>query len=191
MRCHGLGCRPADTGTGLPAPVPAEAAPVPTEQRLGLEDDRCSEQRREQPIEPDKDQPICGWRSTTSYWRRNTISASRVAGNRNNPMRKTGTRVAHRGICATPDEIFGAGQSSRHQGNPLLNRREHRMRFSHSYAACAQDWLNSCNRPRRRCQCGPSRHAYRNRHGCILYDAGAQRAASNIGAVRLPISPHR
>ena len=53
-------CRPADSTTRLPAPVQAEAAAVPAQQRLGLEDNRSSEQRREQPIEPDKDQPICG-----------------------------------------------------------------------------------------------------------------------------------
>lgn len=35
-------------------------AAVPAQQRFGLEDDRSSEQRREQPVEPDKDQPICG-----------------------------------------------------------------------------------------------------------------------------------
>jgi hypothetical protein len=41
---------------------------MPPHQRLGLEDDRGSEQRREQPVEPDEDQPICraqpelGWR---------------------------------------------------------------------------------------------------------------------------------
>jgi hypothetical protein len=53
-------CRPADTTTRLPAPVQAEAAAVAAQQRLRLEDDRSSEQRREQAVEPDKDQPICG-----------------------------------------------------------------------------------------------------------------------------------
>jgi hypothetical protein len=32
---------------------------MPTHQRLGPQDDRGFEQKREQPIKPDKDQPIC------------------------------------------------------------------------------------------------------------------------------------
>jgi hypothetical protein len=50
----------ADTTTArLPAPVETEAAPLPAHQRLGLDDDFGSEQRGEQPIEPDEDQTIC------------------------------------------------------------------------------------------------------------------------------------
>ena len=52
--------RPADTTTArLPAPVETEAAPMPAHQRLGLEDDRCPEQRRKQSKQPDENQPIC------------------------------------------------------------------------------------------------------------------------------------
>jgi hypothetical protein len=32
---------------------------MPTHKCLGLEDDRGAEQKREQPVKPDKDQPIC------------------------------------------------------------------------------------------------------------------------------------
>ena len=38
---------PADTVAGPPAPIETEAAPMPAQQRLGLEDDRGSEQRTE------------------------------------------------------------------------------------------------------------------------------------------------
>ena len=52
--------RPADTATArLPAPVETEAVPMPTHKCLGLGDDRGSERKREQPVKPDKDQPIC------------------------------------------------------------------------------------------------------------------------------------
>ena len=44
--------RPADTTSRLPAPVETEAATMPTYQRLWLEDDRGSEQRGKQPVEP-------------------------------------------------------------------------------------------------------------------------------------------
>ena len=46
---------------------------MPAYQRLGLEDDRSSEQRREQPVQPDEDQPICyaqpepGWRGPLQH----------------------------------------------------------------------------------------------------------------------------
>ena len=52
---------------GEPSSAP-ETAPMPAHERLGLEDDRGSKKRREQPVEPDEDQPICiaqpepGWR---------------------------------------------------------------------------------------------------------------------------------
>ena len=48
--------RPADTTARLPAPVETEAAPMPAHQRPGLENDRSSEQGREQPIQPDENQ---------------------------------------------------------------------------------------------------------------------------------------
>ena len=54
----GWDCRPADTATGPPAPVQAEAAPVPAHQRCWLEDDGRFEQRGEQAVQPDEDQPI-------------------------------------------------------------------------------------------------------------------------------------
>jgi hypothetical protein len=42
-----------------PTAVQAETDAMPAQQRLGLEDDRNSDERREQPVEPDKDWPIC------------------------------------------------------------------------------------------------------------------------------------
>src|SRR5579863_10512847 len=52
--------RSADsTPARLPPPVETEAAQMPAHQRLRLEDDRGSEQGGEQPIEPNKNQPIC------------------------------------------------------------------------------------------------------------------------------------
>ena len=74
----GRDLRPADTTSRLPAPVETEAAPMPANQRLGLEDDRGSEQRREQPVEPDEDQPICGAQSEPSLAR--IVSGREVAG---------------------------------------------------------------------------------------------------------------
>ena len=46
---------------------------MPAHERLGLEDDRGSKQRGEQPVEPDEDQPICiaqpepGWRGPLQH----------------------------------------------------------------------------------------------------------------------------
>src|SRR5271155_3737965 len=86
--------RPADTTARLPTPIQTEAAPMPAHQRLRLEDNRGFEQGGEQPIEPDEDQAICsaqpeprrrGPLQDTSCWRRNAISASRVACNLNSP----------------------------------------------------------------------------------------------------------
>ena len=65
--------RPAGAATGLQRQSQAEATPMPASQRLGLENDRSSEQRREQPVQPDKDQPICdaqpepGWRGPLQH----------------------------------------------------------------------------------------------------------------------------
>jgi hypothetical protein len=44
----------------LPAPKQAKATTMPAEQGLWLEDDRCVDQGREQPVEADEDQTICG-----------------------------------------------------------------------------------------------------------------------------------
>jgi hypothetical protein len=59
--------------------------------------------------------------STSSCWRRNATSASRAACNLNNPTANPPSsfkrssilqKVAHRCICATPDEIFGSDRKT-------------------------------------------------------------------------------
>jgi hypothetical protein len=88
-------------------------------------DNRGFEQGGEQPMEPDEHQAICRaqpeprrrgpLQDTTSCWRRNAISASRVARDLNSPTSNPpnsfeksiipAMRVAHRGSCASPDAI--------------------------------------------------------------------------------------
>jgi hypothetical protein len=75
---------------------------MPANQRLGLEIDRSTDQRGEQPIKPDEEQSIGGAKpvlggadrfSTSSWWWRNTISASRAARDLNSPTRNPPSNV--------------------------------------------------------------------------------------------------
>jgi hypothetical protein len=100
---------------------------MPAHQRLRLEDNRGFEQGREQPIEPDEDQAICsawpeprrrgplqdnkllaekcqlGFASRTRSEHSEEQSAEQLQ-EVNHPE----ARIAHRGICASPDAIFGS-----------------------------------------------------------------------------------
>ena len=49
---------PAATRARLPAPIQAEARPMPTDYRLGLNNSDGVQHRREQPIEPDEEQSV-------------------------------------------------------------------------------------------------------------------------------------
>jgi hypothetical protein len=118
--------RPADTTTRLPAPVQTEATSVPAHQGLGLKDDRGSEQGREQPVEPDENQPIyCpqpepGWRRPLEHeqllaekchlgfaGRLRSEQAGEESAEQLQEIEHPEMKVMHRWICATPDEIFG------------------------------------------------------------------------------------
>jgi hypothetical protein len=52
--------RSTDPPPLLPTPERAKATAMPAEQGLWLENDRCVDQGREQPVEADEDQTICG-----------------------------------------------------------------------------------------------------------------------------------
>src|SRR5262244_4095325 len=128
---------PADTTARLPTPIQTEAAPMPAHQRLRLEDNRGFEHGREQPIEPDEDQAICR-AQPEPCWRRPLQDdkllaekccfglASRMRSEQSDEqsaeqlqeVKHPRARIAHRGVCASPDMIFGS----------------HRMLFSTSSA---------------------------------------------------------
>src|SRR5215470_15447371 len=100
---------------------------MPTHQSLRLEDNRGFEQGREQPIKPDKDQAICS-AQPEPRWRRppqdNKLMpekcrlgfASRMRSEHSDEhsaeqlqeVDHPEARIAHRGICASPDAIFGS-----------------------------------------------------------------------------------
>src|SRR5258708_38579428 len=56
----GRKCRSTDQPPLLPTPEHAKATAMPAKQGLWLENDRCVDQGREQPVEADEDQTICG-----------------------------------------------------------------------------------------------------------------------------------
>src|SRR6516165_1884023 len=123
--------RPADTTARLATPVQTEAAAMPAHQRLRLEDNRGFEQGRAQPIEPDEDQAICRaqpepcWRGSLQH---NKLLAEKCRFGLASRMRSEQSdeqsaeqlqevkhpkeRIAHRGICASPDAIFGSHTSA-------------------------------------------------------------------------------
>src|SRR5215469_16718679 len=119
--------RPADTTARLPTPVQTEAAPMPAHQRLRLEDNRGFAHGRAQPIEPDEDQAIC--RAQPEPWWRGPLQddkllaekcrlgfASRMRSEQSDEqsaeqlqeVKHPKARIAHRGICVSPDTIFGS-----------------------------------------------------------------------------------
>src|SRR2546423_1830937 len=123
--------RPADTTARLPTPVQTEAAPMPAHQRLRFEDNCGFEQGGEQPIEPDEDQAICS-AQPEPRWRRppqdNKLMpekchlgfASRMRSEQSDEQSAEQlqevdhpeARIAHRGICASPDVIFGSDKNA-------------------------------------------------------------------------------
>src|SRR5215831_14393159 len=122
-RDHG----PANTTARFPTPVQTEAAPMPAHQRLGLEDNRGFANGREQPIEPDEDLAICS-AQPEPRWRRPLQDdkllaekccfglASRMRSEQSDEqsaeqlqeVKHPEARITHRGICASPDTIFGS-----------------------------------------------------------------------------------
>src|SRR5205085_984407 len=128
--------RPTDTTARLPTPVQTEAAPMPAYQRLRLEDNRGFEQGGEQPIKPDEDHAI-GSAQPEPRWRRppqdNKLMPKKCRLGFASRMRSEHSeeqsaeqlqevdhpeaRIAHRGICASPDAIFGS-----YSGRPLPKR---------------------------------------------------------------------
>src|SRR5271163_3896671 len=122
--------RPTDTTARLATPVQTEAAPMPAHQRLRLEDNRGFEQRREQPREPDEDQAISRaqpepcWRRPLQddkllSEKRNLGLASRMRSEQSDEQSAEQLQevdhpeagIAHRGICASPNTIFGSHRS--------------------------------------------------------------------------------
>src|SRR6201998_2751785 len=100
---------------------------MPAHQRLRLEDNRGFEQGRAQPIEPDEDQAICSAHPVPR--RRGSLQddkllakkcrlgfASRMRSEHSDEhsaeqlqeVKHPEARIAHRGICASPDTIFGS-----------------------------------------------------------------------------------
>jgi hypothetical protein len=127
---------------------------MPAHQRLRLEDNRGFEQGWEQPIEPDEDQAICsaqpeprrrgplhdnkllakkchlGFARRTRSEQSDEQSAEQLP-----EVDHPEARIAHRGICASPDAIFGSHRCDRefsgdgklpaasHKGNAQLDGR--------------------------------------------------------------------
>src|SRR5262245_48861215 len=111
----------------LPTPVQTEPAPMPAHQRLRLEDNRGLEHGGAQPIEPDEDQAICS-AQPEPRWRRPLQDdkllaekcrfglASRMRSEQSDEqsaeqlqeVKHRKARIAHRGIRAIPDTIFGS-----------------------------------------------------------------------------------
>src|SRR5215468_2460710 len=100
---------------------------MPAHQRLGLDDNRGFAHGRDQPIEPDEDQAICR-AQPEPCWRRPLQDhkllaekcrlgfASRMRSEQSDEqaaeqlqeVKHPKARIAHRGICASPDTIFGS-----------------------------------------------------------------------------------
>src|SRR5271163_3283213 len=126
--------RPADTTARFPTPVQTEAAAMPAHQRFRLEDNRGFEQGGEHPIKPDEDQAICR-AQPEPRWRRppqdNKMMpekcqlgfASRTRSEQSEEQSAeqlqevdhSEARIAHRGVCASPDAIFGSHRHVRPQ----------------------------------------------------------------------------
>jgi hypothetical protein len=109
---------------------------MPAHQRLRLEDNRGFEQARAQSIEPDEDEAIC--RAQPEPCRRRPLQdnkllaekchlglASRMRSEHSDEQSADQlqevdppeARIAHRGVCASPDAIFGS-----HRGGPTGTR---------------------------------------------------------------------
>src|SRR5262249_29784700 len=107
--------------------VQTEAPPMPAHQRLRLEDNRGFAQGRAQPIEPDEDQAICSaqpapcWRGPLQddkllaekcrfglASRMRSEQSDEQSAEQLQEVKHPKARIAHRGICAIPDTIFGS-----------------------------------------------------------------------------------
>src|SRR5215471_2394529 len=115
---------------------------MPAHQRLRLEDNRGLAHGRAQPIEPDEDQAICR-AQPEPRWRRPLQDdkllaekccfglASRMRSEQSDKqsaeqlqeVKHPEARITHRGICASPDTIFGSHRQMRplrNWGSPIL-----------------------------------------------------------------------
>src|SRR5215831_13527841 len=148
---------PADTTARLPTPIQTQPAPMPAHQRLGLEDNRGFAHGRAQPIEPNEDQAIC-CAQPQPRWRRplqdDKLLAEKCCFGLPSRMRSEQSdeqsaeqlqevkhpkaRITHRGICASPDTIFGSHRYSK----PILTASP--ARYSAS-SPCRRDqrWKSS------------------------------------------------
>ena len=86
---------------------------MPAHERLGLEDDRGSKQRREQPVEPDEDHPICiaqpepGWR-LPKINRRGVVERARLSTDAvRQVLLKRAAKAGLRGALAEPFSPHG------------------------------------------------------------------------------------
>ena len=118
---------PTDTTARLATPVQTEAAPMPAHQRLRLDDNcgfehegnsRWSQTKIRRSSVRSLSLAGADRCTTTSCWRRNAVSAPRAACDLNSPTSNPPSsfkrssipeaRITHRGICASPDTIFGS-----------------------------------------------------------------------------------
>src|SRR5215510_16543554 len=100
---------------------------MPAHQRLRIEDNRGFEHGREQPIEPDEDQAICSaqpepcWRGPLQddkllaekcrfglASRMRSEQSGEQSSEQLQEVKHRKARIAHRGIRAIPDTIFGS-----------------------------------------------------------------------------------
>jgi hypothetical protein len=100
---------------------------MPAHQRLRLEDNRGFAHGRAQPIEPDEDQAVCsaqpepGWRGPLQddkllaekccfglASRMRSEQSDEQSAEQLQEVKHPKARIAHRGICAIPDTIFGS-----------------------------------------------------------------------------------
>src|SRR5215472_504862 len=122
---------------------------MPAHQRLRLEDNRGFAHGGEQPIEPDEDQAICS--AQPEPRRRGSLQddkllakkcrlgfASRMRSEHSDEhsaeqlqeVKHPEARIAHRGICASPDTIFGSHRRRLHALAPGLTPRSVLEKFA-------------------------------------------------------------
>ena len=113
---------------------------MPAHQRLRLEDNRGLAHGRAQPIEPDEDQAICRaqpepcWRGPLQNdkllaekcrfglaSRMRSEQSDEQSAEQLQDVKHPKARIAHRGICAIPDTIFGS-----HNGRKIPHPRIYR-----------------------------------------------------------------
>jgi len=123
---------------------------MPAHQRLRLEDNRGLAHGRAQPIEPDEDQAVCSaqpepcWRGPLQddklltekcrFGLANRMRSEQSDEQSAEQLREVThpqARIAHRGICASPDMIFG---SHRRAGNSFI------LALIAAYLAIFRDW---------------------------------------------------